>query len=293
MAKAKDESTTAISTVPPSILRTAQASDALPDFMREDKLLGTEDMAAFITPPRIKVLQRTRDDQYSQFSEGDVIITPQNIVLAKIKRDPKTHNPLEEGEPFHIIPLLFFPEWIFVNPMETKGTEPMIVERTLDPKSPLAIKSKDPKTWSEPHPTAKTKDGGPAMRRYIECLNFIVLVLDRDGFEGLPCLMSFAKSEHRRGSSFNMLMKMRNAPIFSGIYAVQAHFRKDNPKGKWYGLDVSNPASDSGFKSFVQNPDDYAALKQQHMELKEAKINVVYDENEVTEAADSADTSQF
>lgn len=301
MAKTKDAPTT--EEIPanlmvqtnenPSVLVVRETQElAVPDFMQEDSELGKEDLTKYIKPPRLKVVQRNADEQYrQQFDAGDVILIPQMVLVAAVKRDERD-RPVERGTAFAFVPLLFFPEWITVNPMAYKGSEPFIRDRSLDPKSEIAFKAQSPETWEEPHPTRpKTDDGKDAKIRHQECLNFVVVILGVAGLEAQPVVMSFSKTAHRTGSNLAMLINMRrNAPIFGCVFEAHVEGRK-NAKGEWLGLAVGNPA-ETGFGPTITNARDYQALKTLHYVLK-GRILVDYEDIAEDLAANGSGEDKF
>lgn len=248
---------------------------AIPDFMQGTEHLGTEDLGQFIVPPRLKVVQKQSGDAFSEFDPGDVIAVPQMILVSPIKKDDRGRG-LPEGEPFFFTPIFFFPEWCLWNPLETKGTLPAIRERTTDPKSPIAVKSKNQATWFEPCPESPEHEC-----RYVEHLNFVVVLRGEHEMAGIPVVMSFSRSEHRYGSSFAALLKMRKAPIFGCQFQAQVGYRT-NAKGQWHGIAVTNPAGETGITPFIQDEQTFRLYEGLHKEMKLAyeagKVQVDYDD---------------
>lgn len=235
------------------ILRDDRGTENLPEHLKSAGQLGTETMGEHITPPRLKVLQPLRDEQYKMFKEGEVILAPQNIKIATV------------DEPFWFVPLLFYPEWIAVNPIQLKGQKPFIRERTLDPLSQLAMKCRDPERREEPCP----EQTGTVIRNK-EFLTFVVVLLNQGGLTGMPVTMAFSSGEHRQGSSLATLIKMRSAPICGCIFEAKVpNAMRRNAKGAWYGLDISNPQSLGCPPAFVMNKAEFEVLQKLHMTLKE------------------------
>jgi hypothetical protein len=82
----------------------------------------------------------------------------------------------------------------------------------------------------------------------------------------MPVLMSFSKAEHRAGTNFMALAKMRMAPLYSMKFVFNTVYRT-NDKGQWYGIDVSNPEEAVG--PWVDDA-TYARLGDLHKELRSA-----------------------
>lgn len=256
---------------------TASAEYQVPDFMRQHDM-GVEDLSQFIIPPRVKLVQKQSGAPFEDlFSPGDVVVVPQMLKVAGTQD--------KAGEPFHFIPLFFYPEWALWNPLELRGQQPAIRQRTTDPRSPMVAKCRDSSLWLEPCPEMPDKNC-----RYVEHLNFIIMLLGDHQAAGIPIVMSFARAEHRSGSNFAALIKMRRAPLYGCHFEARAAYRSNN-KGQWYGLDITNPAADSGVLPFVQDQATFETLKAHYEELKkahaESKIRVDYEDAPDTTPSDT------
>lgn len=235
----------------------------LPDFMREDQDLGMEKLSQHIRPPRVKVLQSNRSSAYAAFKEGEVILTPLGLRVAEL------------GQPFWFIPLLFYPEYCIVNPLELKGTLSMIRERTLDVNSPIAAKARDP----ERRRSESCPENAKYNLSYVEYLTYICVIIGVDGVPpNLPVSMSFSGAEHRTGSQLASLLKLRGCAIFGNVFeACVPKNKRENAKGSWFGLNVSNPQSEGCPGPFVKDPAEYKMLKETHLVLAEQLRNDLID----------------
>lgn len=274
MAKSKQEETTA--------LAIAGANPQLPSFMQGEAVQGLQLVEQYIVPPRIKVVQPMKGEAYADFSEGDTVLTPQRTLLAK------------RGEPFFVTPLLFYPEWYVVNPLEKKDSLPMIRERTIDPKSEIARKARNKDTWFEPFPD---EANSKLQLRYVEALVFLVELREQPGMQGLPVALSFSKGEHGSGSRFAALLKMRSASIFAGVYeCVVPERARSNAKGRWYGIDVSNPKSND-VSPWIESKEEFERLKAEHEKLleqyKAGLVQVDYDEEDQAHPVSSSDEAKY
>jgi hypothetical protein len=245
---------------------------ALPEWMQQYEREGTDDLGQYVVPPRLKVVQPTSGEPFNmKFDQGDVVAVPQIIKIAGME-DKIT------GEPFYFTPLFFFAEWCLWNPIELKGTHSAVRERTFDAESEIAIRSRDPKLWSVKCPELPDK-----MMRYVEHLNFVVALKGDHELAGTPCILPFARAEHKAGSNLAALIKMRAAPLFGCNFEGRVGFRTNN-HGQWYGIDVTNPAGDSGVTPFVEDEVQFNQYRQVHKGLKEAHdnrlIKVDYEEGE-------------
>jgi hypothetical protein len=240
---------------------------------------GTDGMGQFIIPPRIKIVQPVSRGEYKdKFSPGDAVLVPQMIRIVGLQLDEK-NRPKNESDSVIFTPLFFFPEYCLWNPLEAKGSMPMIRESSYDPQSHLAVRARDPKRRFEPCPEMPDKQ-----MRYVEHLNFVVLI-HADGLNMLPAIMSFSRAEHRAGSNFIALIKMRMAPMYGCKFVFKTRYR-ENDKGQWYGIDIENPHETIG--SFVDE-ETFKFTSYQYTELKKAhadrSLRVDHDlEDEVIDA---------
>jgi hypothetical protein len=263
---------------------------ALPDYLRNEEALGVEELGQFVTPPRLKVVQplSDRDTFLTKFNPGDVVAVPQLLLVSPMKDPADDAVASDNGVPFHFVPIFFFVEWCLWNPLKARGTLPCIRERSLDPKSPLAVKSRNPATWTEPCPEMPDE-----AIRYTEHLNFICMLRDKPELGNVPVVLPFSRSEHRCGSNLASLIKMRHAPIFACQFEASVGFRQ-NAKGQWYGIDVTNPSTKSGVTGFVQDEEAYEGFRNLHEELKDAheksKIVVSYEDEETAVEGEVLDT---
>lgn len=205
----------------------AFATPAKPETMSDQMKL----MAMYVTSPRLKVMQGIRRGELkTEFEEGDCVAMPMQQLI------------IPAGGVFHFAPLMFYPEWLCVNPIELGGQ--MIRRRTLEVTDEVAIKARDQDRRSEPHPDVPRKDGKDMFIRYVECLNFVVMILEPENpLFGIGLTLSFARGEHKQGSKLSSLIRMRKV---EEPYACRFEARvgpRKNDKGEWVGLNVDNPRS--------------------------------------------------
>lgn len=264
--------------------------DNLPAHLREGESGSMTLLKQYVTPPRLKVIQRqTLPPLIEKFSPGDVIALPGDIMIAPVKME--NNRTTGEGTPFALVPLFFYPEWVVWNPMEMKGVLPAIRSRTIDPRSPIAMRSKSPETWSE---KIGDKDGKPIFARYVEHLNFVVkLLLPDDPLNGQFVTLSFARGEHRAGAAFCGLLQMRNAKhIYGCQFEACVGPRKKN-ENAWFGIDVMNPSS---VDPWVQDKDQFDQYRLLHEGLAktyaEGLLMAGYEDGEETPAETASAGSQ-
>ncbi len=241
--------------------------------------LGTEDLEQYIIPPRIKVVQKQADELLlSKFNVGDVILVPNQLVVAEMTVDDRG-RPTDDAESFFVVPVYFYAEWCTWNPIQMRGQTAAIRERSQDPKSTIAQKAKNAELRYEPHP-----DNPEYNIRHVEHLNFIVLIRDHSAFTDEPCIVSFSRGEHGAGQRFCSLLRMRKAPIYGCVFQCRVGPR-NNQQGDWFGIDVANP--DEPHPPWVTE-DEFEAYKELHGKFAElhkgAKIRVEYEDREAAPA---------
>lgn len=256
-----------------------------PEFMREDSKVGTELLSKFMQPPRIKVIQPlTKPPLIDMFNPGDMVILPTNQVILTLAVDDKGKT-LKTSAPVRFTPIFFFPEWITYNPKEIKEQHGSIRERTFDENSPIAFKSKNKATRTEPCPEMADK-----LITHVEVLNYAV-VFYIDDIPTEPAILQFKSGEHSVGTAFNTLIRSRKAPIFGCVFEATIGFRT-NSKGQWFGVDVSNPQE----RPWVSDSQMYAAFKEEHerfQEFYDANAIIIEDDDDASSGVVDADSSEM
>lgn len=235
--------------------------EQLPDHMREDQGGGSMDLLKqYIVPPRIKIVQPQAKAPFSElFKEADLVVMP------VLKRLWGGYDHQSQAPAFHFVPILFWPEWVSWNPYGSNL--PAIRDRSFKKTSEIALKARNPETRQEPcKEYPKHPDDKDAYVKHQEHLNYLVLVLGDGEFSDLPLIMSFSSGEHRSGTNFNALVQSRRTKALYGCQFSATVRRRENKVGKWYGIDVDNPAEDSGVTPFVMDRDRYDQLKRLHEE---------------------------
>lgn len=212
--------------------------------------------------PRVKVIQPLARPPYKPpFNDRDVILSPLMQLLAE---GPEVGETL-----FHFVPLFFYPEWITWNPRGAGGLR-AIRDRTLDPRHPIAAKSRSPETRKEKCLEAPMKDGQHQMMRHLEHLNYVFTIVGDHELAGFPMTMSFASGEHQAGSRFSTLISMRRSKFIYGLQFAAKLGQRTNDQGTWWGIDVDNPAVNSGVSPFVQDRNAFEGYAKGYAEMKEA-----------------------
>lgn len=261
-------------------LKTQQggAITVAPDYLAGGAQETTELMAQFVRPPRLKLVQRTSDEYFDKgFKEGEVVMVPQLLRV------------VGPNEPFHFVPVFFFPEWCEQNSFSLRGTAPMIRERTFDRNHPIAIASRSPKTREVKHP--EFTDGDHKLL-YVEYLNFVTVILGDNQASGIDVIMSFSKGEWATGSNFGTSIAMRKAVCYGCVFEAKiGEPRQNAKKQRWYGLDLTNPSAESGVSPWV--PQDkieiFRALHERYKSLHAAnQILVDHDDDDVEKSPKSS-----
>lgn len=251
-------------------------AETMPAYLREQPADGDRGLALinqYVTPPMLKIVQKQSSDELqAEFGIGAVVVMPNRILLAPF--DAKA----DRGAPFHVVPIFFYPEWLVTNPIEKRGELFFIRERSLDPRSDIALRARNRDTWYAPCP-----EDPKYSIRYVETLNFIVVPIGDSPLAGTPMTMSFARGEHGSGRSFAGQIQMRKAPhICCGVYEVRAAGgdKRKNQKGQWKGFDVSNPTVE-GVSAWLEDQAKYEAYRKVYAEMKQA-----YDDKTLRTAVD-------
>lgn len=284
MAKSKEETTAlaAVAEAPRSLVGAPRANELVPDFAREGAPQGLDLLKRVVRPPRLKVIQGTKSDAYTEFKTGQVVMTPSKQVLA------------EPDEPFWVVPLLYYPEWACVNPYEMRGTLNMIRERTLDIRSEIAAKAMDEKRRNaEVCPEDNMFSGqnrGQYRLKYKEYFVFICWLCAKGEVPGQPVLMSFSGGEYGTGQNFAGAITNRHAHIYANVFEVRSPSRPRQRKGyTWYGLDPTNPESPGCPPPFVQRREDFEEFRRLHEQYASVYLRGLdrVDLGEDDEAADA------
>lgn len=202
----------------------------LPAHLKDKEVKGVEQLADYVRPPLLKIIQKSADDVFlEKFNLGDLIMLPSQTVIAV------------HGDSFKFVPLFFYSEACTWTPIEKRGQMPAILDRSTVKTSQLYQKASNRDLWEE----EIQWEGHTVKVQHVEHLVFIVTLYDHP-LQGEPMIMSFAKGEFGTGCKFASLVKIRKASPFACVFQckVSDEPRKNN-KGSWYGLDITNPDIDT------------------------------------------------
>jgi hypothetical protein len=200
---------------------TTDAAITIPDWMKEEKIEGVDNVGEFQTTPRLSIVQAmSQAERKDLVGEGGVVIMPDGVPVAK------------KDEEFTVAPLVFWPTWEAHSDINDAAS-PFIVEQTTDPTSALAIKSRTKETREEVY-------GDGFKMKYVECLNFVVRI-ESGAAIGELATMTFSSGEHYTGAKLCGMLKRRPCSIFANRIALKVVLRTRNNRS-WYGFDITNPA---------------------------------------------------
>jgi len=213
--------------------------------------------------PRFKIIQATTDAELiSNFGVGSVIIRPGDVMICKHKDQPDS---------FDFVPLFFFVEW--AKWRDLKGTGPMILDRSHDPTSELAIKSKSADSRKELY---EGQDNVPDKDKmyygYIEHLRFVGLIYGEHPLVGTPVTLSFERGEWTQGKNFISAVSLRRqtingksmpVPLWAQVWKLKTIHHTPDATRKWYGFqfEAANPS--------IILPDEAETMQTLHLEFKE------------------------
>lgn len=266
-------------------------SGQVPAFLQTDDVGDTLALLAQYTqPPRMKLRQPTaRSPLREAAAEGSVVLMPSMQIVAS------------KDEVFHVVPVFFYPEWCVFNPLNMPDL-PTIRERTLDPQSEIAARSRSAETRTAPVPGFENDFNNPDQKKvkrlsYREHLNFIFELQDGP-LVGTQFVATFAKSEHKTGrmlaSSIQMRSKTARCKPYGLVFAAKSSERS-NKDGVWFGLDLFLPTEHS---AFVETKEHYDLLESSFEDLLKAYTNSKSGKGDFINAEDeeaqpSAESSEF
>ena len=268
-------------------LATTDAPDFLRQYMADsDNPTGLEGTDGLVRPPRLKIVQKmSAQELLDQFSEGDVILMPQQMRVAEYSNQNKRSTSII------VIPIFFFSEYICWNPITTRGQLDAIRERTFDHRHTIAIKAGDANLRnSEVCPEDREKK----TLSYVHHMNFVSVVLGNQPWCEIPLVLSFQRSDWKTGSQWLSMMRMRRAPMWSQQFELYTRGRA-NARGSWAGFEVVQPNPQTGYGSWVTDPVAFEKLTQLHNEFEDAfkagQIQVDRDDADIVDQVEA--NSQF
>lgn len=249
---------------------------------RGSEALGAENLGQYAQPPLLKIVQTQSDRTLREkFGEGTTILRPQDSVVATL------------GQPFYVVPVFQYAEWITWAPMKMKGQVPAILDRSFSATSVIARKAANKDTREEvgyvfngqklPHPV-----------KHLEHITFIMALYSHE-LGSVAAVLSYKSGEYVRGKKFASLLKARNCDIFACVFEATASLRTGNGN-EWYGWDIVNPSpNEYGIGPYITDEKLYNECKRQYEDFKAAHAkgllrveHDVVDEGVTTPSTDNA-----
>jgi len=255
-----------------------------PDYMAEDGKLGTEELAAQVVVPRIKIIQKQASTELlAEFGVGDVIVAPLNQPVCECPRGDRGQPSVNSYRAFTFTPLFYYTEWCTWNDIRMRGSLPAIAYRTMDPNDPIVVKSRSASLREESDP-----ENGDNVLRHVEHLTYIILIHGHQTLGAQPVALSFQRAEHFHGRKFATLTRLRAAPLFGCNYVASVAHRAGTGKGDWWGIDVANDSE----RPWVSK-DDYQKMKELYETFKglheSSSLKASYDDPAEDEPPDSGE----
>jgi hypothetical protein len=202
----------------------------LKQFVEEDK--SVEALKEHRVLNRISVIQSNSPREIKdKFGEGSLAVPASEALVA-----------LKDAS-VEFVPVFFFDEFVTWSDRDDTASM-MILDRSVDPASEVACKAKDFDLMFESYgPKVKDSDKLQFTKRHSHHLNFVGMLYSGT-FKGTPVVITFSRSDFKKGKAFISAILMRKvdgeqAPLWSTRWKVFSEPRK-NEKGEWYGLGFSN-----------------------------------------------------
>jgi len=192
-------------------MQTQQGGELMkPDYLNEidKKDWGTDNLAQYVTPPFLKIVQKQASAPFDQYENGTIMAVPQNIELFR------------PGQEFHITPIFQYTEFVITNPYTLKASLPFIRERSTDPNGEIAKRARNfnDRMMICPEAPADKQNNDKYMCCYYEHINFIVVIHESETLGGLPIVMTFRSGSFKQGKNFASLVKMRQGPMPACVF---------------------------------------------------------------------------
>jgi hypothetical protein len=226
---------------------------------------GMEGMQQYLTPPRLKVCQSNRKEQYKVFPEKTVLVVPQNDVICP-----------PDGF-FIFTPIYTFDMFCVHNPWALRETLNMIRESSHDPDSEIGRKCRTFTT--EPCPEDPKEE-----IKYATHINTLIYIHGVEALRHTPVILSQFLGEWTAGRQMMNLLNARTAngtPIYAHKLMGRVNLRKKKGN-EWYGVDVTNPSADYDGTPWVEDAklfDEFAKLREQTKANRE-KIKVDFSDED-------------
>ena len=259
----------------------------LAQYVEEDHSL--DGMAEYRVLSMLRIIQNTSKKELKKtFGEGSAIIRPGDALVWA-----------DGDDPFLFVPQYFFVEfckWSDLNDKDSRN----VLERTFNPLSGLAKRSRDPDLRFEPYDGHEDRpDQDQWKYRYVEHLRFPGMIYGEHPLAGTPTTLSFERGEFGQGKNFISAIKLRKqrveidgadrnvpVPLWSQVWSLKVGHREVGSK-QWFGFDFV-PAEIP-----LIGATEHQDMHQSHLELKKDhdQRRLLVDDEDITED-DAATTEQ-
>ena len=254
------------------------------------------------TVPRFKVIQPTTEEELkNKFGTGSAIVRPGDTMVCKHSGNQN----IEALESFDFVPLFFFVEW--AKWRDLKGTGDMVLDRSFDPASDVATRSKNKDTRKELYSGHEALDDKEKCYfQYVEHLRFLGVIYGEHPLAGTPVTLSFERGEWGQGKNFISAVSLRRRqtvdeetgakvakpiPLWSQVWRMKTVYHNPDALRKWYGF-----AFEAAPESIIK-PQEAAAMFGLHKEFKElfeaSRLSVQDDQQESPDESSVKGCDQF
>lgn len=240
--------------------------DYLAQYVDEDTSLDS--LKEHRTVPRFKIIQPTTEEELkNSFGTGSAIVRPGDALVCKHGGNEN----IQAHDTFDFVPLYFFVEWATWR--DLKGTGPMVLDKSFDPTSEVAIKSKDADTRKELYPNHEAlQDNEKMYYQHVEHLRFLGVIYGDHPLAGTPVTLSFERGEWGQGKNFISAVSLRRhkvndeskpIPLWAQVWRMKTVYHNPDALRKWFGF---------SFEAAPQSiilPEEANAMRALHVEFKE------------------------
>lgn len=248
------------------------------------------------TVPRFKIIQPTTEEELKNtFGVGSAIVRPGDALICKHSGNTN----MQALESFDFVPLFFFVEWNKWR--DLKGTGDMVLDKSFDPSSDVAVRSKNKDTRKEAYlgqEAMADNDANKMYYQYVEHLRFVGIIYGEHPLAGTPVTLSFERGEWGQGKNFISAVSLRRRqttdeetgakvakpiPLWSQVWRMKTVYHNPDALRKWYGF-----AFEAAPESLIK-PQEAAGMFGLHKEFKElfeaSRLSVQDDQQESPDEA--------
>lgn len=277
----------------------------LAQYMDEDTSLDA--LKEHRTVPRFKIIQPTTEEELKNtFGVGSAIVRPGDTMVCK----HGSNQNIEALESFDFVPLFFFVEW--AKWRDLKGTGDMVLDKSYDSASDVAVRSKNADTRKElysGHEDLQDKD--KCYFQYVEHLRFLGAIYGDHPLAGTPVTLSFERGEWGQGKNFISAVSLRRQkvvtgtnsdsgaeetvskqiPLWAQVWRMKTVYHNPDALRKWYGFSFE-AAPESIIK--LEEAQTMQGLHKEFRELFDAqRLSVQDDQQESPDEASVKGTEDF